>query len=85
MAQKLNVTIGLPKIPDPATVDFSKPEETRTYLISLAAAIGQGFMTRPSITTPIAAHLFLSPNGTAYEMKVSDTGVPSFTIAGKRP
>lgn len=85
MAAKLPVAMGLPKLPDPTLVDFGKPEETKNYMINLASSLGQHLMRRPAVSTPQASRLWLSPNGTAYKMTVSDDGEPVFEQAQKRP
>ncbi len=67
------------RLPDESAVDFSDPVAVKAYVASLVAALTQQLAQRPPATTAQFGRLFISPNGTAYEMTVDDAGAPVFT------
>jgi hypothetical protein len=74
----------VPRMPDPGSVDFSNPEQTKAFMVNLVASIARALVTRPAQTTPQLSRLFTSPNGTTYEMTLDDAGAPSFTAVNKK-
>jgi hypothetical protein len=85
MVTKLTVPMGLPKLPDPTQVDYSKPKEVQAFMTSFVTSVGQALMIRPSKMTPRGSFLMQSEDGTAWQMKVGNDGVPTFEVAPKRP
>lgn len=70
------------RLPDPGGVDFADAAQVKAYITSLTMAMSLALQQRPTEATALPAQVYRSPNGTAYRMTISDTGVPSYTQVG---
>lgn len=73
------------RLPDESGVDFADPAQVKAYVASLVSALTQQLAQRPAISQARAGQLFVSPNGSAYELTVSDAGAPVFTLRSGPP
>jgi hypothetical protein len=72
------------RMPDPGAVDFSNADQTKSFMINLVASITRALTVRPAHTSPHPTQLFSSPDGSTFEMTVSDAGAPVFTAVSKK-
>ena len=63
-----------PRLPDEAAVDFADPVAVKAYMRSLNAAIVQHLSQRQVTGSTVAARLYVSPNGAAWQVSISDAG-----------
>lgn len=67
------------RLPDESRVDFTDPVAVKAYVGSLVASLTMALQQRPTVSVSRNSMLFISPNGTSYEMTVDDAGAPVFT------
>jgi len=62
------------RLPDESGVDFSKPEDVKRYMASLTAAITVALQSRPTQFTARSVLPFIAPDGSAYDVSISNAG-----------
>ncbi len=74
MAANMHVGPTRIRLPDPSTLDVTKPEDLANYLRTLNTALANAFSQRPAATMPTAATLLSAPDGAVYEVYVDEIG-----------
>jgi hypothetical protein len=68
-----------PRLPDAGAVDYGDPQAVKRYMQSLVGALTTALEQRAPTHSAIPNRLLVSPNGTAYNMTVDDTGTVTTT------
>lgn len=68
-----------PRLPDAGAVDYGDPQAVKAYMQSLVGSLTTALADRPARNVSRHSVLMVSPNGTSYEMTVSDAGAAVFT------
>jgi hypothetical protein len=65
---------GIPRMPDPASVDVTDPVALKEYLTLMTSALTKHIAMRAPTNTALPERLMLTPGGKTYALKVLDDG-----------